>query len=639
MIDLSIIIVNYNVKPFVLQCLDSIAKSDLGKYQIESIVVDNNSSDGSVAAIRDMFPSVGVIANTDNPGFAKANNQGMHIAKGKYTLLLNPDTVIAEDTLSKCLDYMYAHEDVGALGVKMIDGAGTFLPESKRGLPTPWNSLMKLTGLSSIFPKSKFFGGYNLSYLSPDETHEIDVLCGAFMLMPTDLLRKLNGLDESFFMYGEDIDLSYRIQQEGYKVMYFPETTIIHYKGESTKKSSLNYVKTFYNAMIIYVKKHFAGALASLFVFVLSIAIYVRAGISIVRRIWDRIWQPLLDGALIFAGLLGIKWLWATYYFGNSEYFDNSNSTYNLLMYAAIWIICLLLYGHYSRSSSLKTLGRGIIVGTAIILIGYALLPAEMRSSRALILLGMIASSLILLLSTLLRHKWTTGQWSISRERVRKVTLVSTAEQESTISTILKNAAPQNSYTQLTQSPQWQSQLYMHSPDQLVLDAQSMPYKDIISFIGQEADRYTYKICASPDIGVIGSDDKDQSGEYFTKESQYLLAEPRVQAQKRRFDIVSSFLLLLCTPVVLLVNRLRWQSILHCWKVLRGHLTWVSYIPVDTAALPDTAPAVIALDSNISIPLTKGQQSDINNQYARKYDTWRDQWILLRNLHRLHIKY
>lgn len=639
MIDLSIIIVNYNVKPFVLQCLDSIGKSQLANYQIETIVVDNQSSDGSVEAVRDMFPAVTVIANDDNPGFAKANNQGMAIAQGRYTLLLNPDTVIAEDTLRKCLDYIYAHKDIGALGVKMIDGAGTFLPESKRGLPTPWNSLMKLTGLSGLFPKSQFFGGYNLSYLSPDETHEIDVLCGAFMLMPTDLFRKLNGLDESFFMYGEDIDLSYRIQKAGYKVMYFPETTIIHYKGESTKKSSLNYVKTFYNAMIIYVKKHFAGALASLFVMVLSMAIYVRAGISIVRRIWDRIWQPLMDGACIFAGLLGVKSLWATYYFGDSDYFVNSNSTYNLAIYAAIWIVCLMLYGHYSKSSSLKTLGRGMFIGTAIILIGYALLPTEMRSSRALILLGMLSSAIILLMSSLLRNKWLTGQWSLTSERVRKVTLVSTAEQESKITTILKNAAPQNSYTQLTRTPNWQSQLAMHNPDQLVLDAQSMSYGDIISFIAQEGSHYTYKICASTEIGVIGSDDKDQSGEYFTKESQYLLAEPRVKAQKRRFDIISSCLLLLFTPIILIINRLRWSSIVHCWKVLRGQLTWVSYIPTDKDSLPKTQPAVISLDSNISIPLTEGQQADINQQYARKYDTWRDQLVLLRNLHRLHIRY
>ena len=262
MTGLSVIIVNYNVRQFVLQTLHSIYQSQLDGLSIEVVVVDNNSSDGSVEAIRYHFPQTTIIANKNNPGFSKANNQGIGISKGEFVLLLNPDTVLEEYTLAMSVARMKAESDIGALGVKMIDGTGTFLPESKRSFPTPWNSLMKLLGLSSMFPSSKILGGYNLTYLNENKTHDIDVLCGAFMLMRRSALDNSGLLDEEFFMYGEDIDLSYRIKQSGYRILYYPETQIIHYKGESTKKSSVNYVKVFYNAMIIYVKKHYNGRTA-----------------------------------------------------------------------------------------------------------------------------------------------------------------------------------------------------------------------------------------------------------------------------------------------------------------------------------------------------------------------------------------
>jgi GT2 family glycosyltransferase len=246
---LSVIIVNYNVIHFLEQCLLSVQKAISG-LEVEVFVVDNNSVDGSVSMVREKFPWVNLIANNDNPGFSKANNQAIKVSKGEYVLLLNPDTVVEEDTFSKCIAFMDQHPDAGGLGVKMVDGKGEFLPESKRGLPTPEVAFYKLSGLSRLFPKSKRFGQYHLTYLSREETHKIDVLSGAFMMMRRETLEKSGLLDETFFMYGEDIDLSYRIKLAGYNNYYFPETRIIHYKGESTKKSSVNYVYTFYNAMV-----------------------------------------------------------------------------------------------------------------------------------------------------------------------------------------------------------------------------------------------------------------------------------------------------------------------------------------------------------------------------------------------------
>ncbi|MEL6867301.1 MAG: glycosyltransferase family 2 protein, partial [Bacteroidota bacterium] len=239
---LSVIIVNYNVKYFLEQALLSVRKA-AARVETEVFVVDNNSVDESVSMVREKFPEVILIANKDNPGFSIANNQAIRQSNGEYVLLLNPDTVVEEDTFEKCVAFMDAHPRAGALGVKMIDGSGAFLPESKRGFPSPLVAFYKTFGLSRLFPKSQIFNHYHLGYLDKDENHEVEVLAGAFMFLRASVLEKVGLLDETFFMYGEDIDLSYRIVKAGYKNYYFSATTIIHYKGESTKKGSLNYVR------------------------------------------------------------------------------------------------------------------------------------------------------------------------------------------------------------------------------------------------------------------------------------------------------------------------------------------------------------------------------------------------------------
>jgi O-antigen biosynthesis protein len=208
--------------------------------------------------IREKFSDVILIANRKNLGFSSANNQGLKISNGKYALILNPDTVLQEDTLKKCFLFMEQHPNAGSLGVKMIDGKGNFLPESKRSLPTPLVAFYKIFGLSALFPKSRIFGRYHLGYLNKDDINSIEILPGAFMFIRKSVLDQIGLLDETFFMYGEDIDLSYRIIQAGFENYYFPETTIINYKGESTKKQSVNYVIVFYNAMIIFARKHFS---------------------------------------------------------------------------------------------------------------------------------------------------------------------------------------------------------------------------------------------------------------------------------------------------------------------------------------------------------------------------------------------
>ena len=225
----------------------------------EVFVVDNNSTDGSVEYLRPKFPEVVFIENKDNPGFAKANNQAIRQCTGEYVLLLNPDTVVGEESLRSLCFQMDEDPEIGAIGVKMLNGHGVFLPESKRAFPSPWVSFCKIFGLSKLFPNSPAFARYSLPYLDKEQTHKVEVLAGAFMLLRHEALDKVGLLDESFFMYGEDIDLSYRIVLGGYKNLYVPER-ILHYKGESTKHGDLRYIRAFYGAMLIFYKKYYPGA-------------------------------------------------------------------------------------------------------------------------------------------------------------------------------------------------------------------------------------------------------------------------------------------------------------------------------------------------------------------------------------------
>ena len=253
---LSIVIVNYNVRFYLEQCLLSVEKALTGVGG-EVFVVDNNSTDDSVSYLRGKFPWVRYIENKENVGFSRANNQAIREARGEYVLLLNTDTFIGERTLRECIDFMDKTPKAGMCGVGMLRVDGSFAPESRRGVPTPFVAFCKITGLGSLFPKIRVFGRYYMQYLNKQSINPIEIVSGAFMFIRKEALDKVGLLDETFFMYGEDIDLSYRVLKAGYQNYYIP-TQILHYKGESTKKESFKYVNAFYKAMVIFFKKHFA---------------------------------------------------------------------------------------------------------------------------------------------------------------------------------------------------------------------------------------------------------------------------------------------------------------------------------------------------------------------------------------------
>lgn len=253
---LSIIIVSYNVNFFLEQCLHSIYNA-CTSIDTEIIVIDNNSNDNTVGYLENIFPAVRFISNKENIGFGKANNQGLAIATGEYILFLNPDTLISPTMLANTVSFLEKNPQAGATGVRMLDGLGNFAPESKRSFPSASVALYKLLGLDSLFPKSKIFGQYALGFLDAHTTHEVDILSGACMFFSKKVLDKIGGFDEVFFMYGEDIDLSYRAIVAGYKNYYLGEYPIIHFKGESSKKGSSTYIRNFYGAMNLFIKKHY----------------------------------------------------------------------------------------------------------------------------------------------------------------------------------------------------------------------------------------------------------------------------------------------------------------------------------------------------------------------------------------------
>ncbi len=295
---LSLIIVNYNVKEFLLNLLDSLEKA-LSGTDSEIIVVDNASEDGSVEVIREKYPEVIVIANSDNPGFGRANNQGLEIAKGEYIVLINPDTIVREDTFIKMLSFFNEFPEAGMAGCKVLNPDGSLQLPCRRGFPGPWTSFTKVTGLSTLLPKSPLFARYNLTYLDENDTYEVDAISGAFMMFRRKVYEEIGGFDPEFFMYGEDLDLCYRTQKAGFKVYYVHNTEIIHYKGESTRRSSMDETRIFYDAMHKFVKKHFSSSI--LVEFILRFAIILRKFVAFLNIYKLAILSITLD--FIFFGL------------------------------------------------------------------------------------------------------------------------------------------------------------------------------------------------------------------------------------------------------------------------------------------------------------------------------------------------
>ncbi len=655
---LSVIIVNYNVKHFLEQVLISVERATRD-LDAETWVVDNNSVDGSMEMVVDKFPWVKTIINKQNVGFSKANNQAILQSNSKYILLLNPDTVLQDDTLEKCVDYMDQHADVGGLGVRMIDGKGKFLPESKRGLPTPSVAFFKMTGLASVFPKSKYFGRYHMKYLSEFNNHEVDVLAGAFMFMRSETLDKVGLLDEQFFMYGEDIDLSYRITLGGYKNVYFADTTIIHYKGESTKKKSVNYVRVFYNAMVLFAKKHYSSRMAGWFSFWINIAVFLRAALALVIQLMSTFVLFGADFLLMASGFVGIAKYWELYNkyvpdFYPSQYYWVHIPVYILVIQFSVWIS-----GGYDKPFKGYRMFRGGLAGAVLLFAVYGFLSKELQFSRAILALGAAWSIGVILAFRVLLDRLNIGGIHFLKSDEKRVLIVAEEAEFIRISELLNRSEvrhtllgrvsvdgqkPANSQPEKIQHSEVQFEVnYIGSIGQLEEIAEIFS-ANLIIFSGKDVSaseimrsmsdfsESDVQLKIAPDKGefIIGSDSKNEPGELFTVEVKYSIAEPYNRRRKRIFDLLISLGMLLLLPLTALVC-LFWKPLrllyLEVFSVLLGNKTWVSYSGLESAKmLPKIKPGVIFSSNGWTNTSFEG---NVNYIYAREYSVGKDVQSLL----------
>jgi GT2 family glycosyltransferase len=621
------------------QCLNSVSKA-MEKVSGEVFVVDNNSIDGSVEMVRSKFPDVQLIANTENFGFSKANNQAMRIAKGEYILLLNPDTVVEEDTFSKVVQFMDDHKDAGGLGVRMIDGKGKFLPESKRGLPTPAVAFYKIFGLSTLFPRSKKFGQYHLGYLDEFQTHKIQILSGAFMLMRKEALKKVGLLDEAFFMYGEDIDLSYRITKGGYNNYYFPETRIIHYKGESTKKSSVNYVFVFYRAMVIFAAKHFSQKNAKLFSLLINAAIYFRASVAVTNRFIKKLILPLIDTILIAGGLMALTNYWKI----NSIEFPESVLKYAIPVYTIIWIISNFFSGSYDRPIRSSRFAKGTFTGLLIILIVYALLPKSWQFSRLFILTGALWTFLYFIFSRIFLHFFIGGSFSMRPVINKRFAIAGSKHEFERISDILKNTGSKiesimwvSTEKNTNQEAQFNINqldqiIHIHKIDEVIFAAKDNTAAEIIQWMSflPEAN-IDFKIAQPDTLFLIGSNSIETAGDLYVVNVNAIQRPENVRA-KRTFDLLVSTVSIIVFPITFWLFKNPMNYFKNLFSVFRGKLSFVGY----SASQDYNTHQLPKLKSGILSPIdrTSFNESDLAHKlnliYARDYNIQKDISILMK---------
>lgn len=638
---LSIVIVNYNVKYFLEQCLHA-AKKAAVKVSSEIIVVDNDSVDGSCQMVVEKFPEIQLISNKKNVGFSMANNQAIRIAKGEYILLLNPDTVVEEDSFRKIVNFMDQHPEAGGLGVKMIDGKGRFLPESKRGLPTPEVAFWKMFGFSKLFPRSKRFSRYHLGYLDKDKIHEVEVLAGAFMLLRNETLKKVGLLDEDYFMYGEDIDLSYRITQGGYKNYYFPETTIIHYKGESTKKGSINYVRVFYNAMIIFAKKHFSKGNARRYALLINLAIYFRALLSLTAQFIKSVYLPLIDALLIYLGFSVLLPNWEAYKF-ELGYYPPEYLHIAVPVYILIWIASIWLNGGYRKNIEFVRIFKGLGWGALSILVFYSLIDESMRYSRALLLLGSLWAFFILPAYRFLLSKFRFSGIDLETGKQKRIAIVAGEAESKRIGELILSSglkietvgfvAPDNSVHQdffLGNISQLQEIIRINKIDELIFSSEDIPSQEIIRIM---LDLYNlnidYKIAPPESLSIIGSNSISTSGDLYIVQINSIARENN-KTNKKAFDLVVSLTFILTMPLMLWIHPFRNGYLRSIFQVLSGRKSWVGYCSGNQNHLPVIKTGILTTAALFPENIPDKKKDELNIVYAKNYRLMNDFEIVMK---------
>ena len=595
--DVSIIIVNYNVRDFLNNALVSVFRA-LEGMNGEVFVVDNASDDGSSDLVRRSFPNVRLIANNVNVGFAKANNQALALSSGKYLLLLNPDTIVQEDTFRTLINFFEANGDVGMAGCKILNPDGTLQLACRRSFPTPWVAFTKVSGLSLLFGSTKLFGKYNLTYLNPDESYEVDAISGSCMMIRREVFNTIGGLDESFFMYGEDLDWCYRVQKGGWKVFYVADTKIIHYKGESTRRSDIDELSIFYKAMRLFVRKHHQGSL--LFESIIEMAIDARRIMAAMMRYGKPFLVSIFDFCIVLATILFAAYMRSGRFFSFPAY----AYPWALIVPSGIVVISLFAAGSFSnRKLSISRSFSAVFFAFVIISALTAFLKSFAFSRVIMIISG--ALSVFLIPGWRLMIRLMGAGSSPSRKTLfgRKTLIVGTGQTGQEVLKKLRSK-PGDGYDVvgfIDVNRQRLNQKILDVEilgsvdtigkvindfriDDVIFSTDAIPYSTILSVISKSRNRMVeFKLVPNSLEVIIGKSRIDQLDEIPFIEIQYNIDRPLHRITKRAVDIfVSLFLLISCAPFVSF-SRLLFRSqpsafssaVLAMPKVLRGSMSLI----------------------------------------------------------------
>jgi GT2 family glycosyltransferase len=586
--------------------------------------------------IRDEFPDVSLICNDKNIGFSKANNLALEESKGKYVLFLNPDTIVMEDTLELSFRFAESADNFGALGVKMIDGAGNFHPESKRGFPTIWNSFCRMSGLFKLFPTSKKINGYYQGNLSENKIAEIEVLCGAFFFASNSLIKEIGGFDEDYFMYGEDIDLSYQVKKREKKIYYYPETSIIHFKGESGKKLDSTYLKSFYGAMLTFLKKNSKSKVTKLLLPFLSIAILVKASITVINRVVGKYIWLLIDFILLINIILIVKNIWAVFYYKEPNYFDSSPVVSTIYIFSFIWVCGLYIGGKYDNKYKIKSVFLSYVLSSFLIFSIYALLPEELRSSRFLNIVGLLAGLVIFPFSLAFKNYITGNSFSLIKQK--KVKIITVGSKKSSVmlgelisrnnehAIILGNVNTFKDGFSFGIIDDLETIVKELRVDEIIFSSSDVENQQILTWMSILGHTYSFKISSIDNFSLLSSNSSKKQGEISTLDIDFNINEQVSRRIKRIFDFFISLVLILLSPLLLLFRKISFLDLSNMFLSLVPKKTLISYHDIDNK-LPTIKPGVFYLEN-----LQTKHKDNLKYYYAKNYSLLLDFEYLIKIL-------
>jgi hypothetical protein len=658
-LDLSIVIVNYNVKEFLQNLLHSIEKAS-SNISKEIIIIDNASDDGSVEVIKDKFPSTKLIENKINVGFGKANNQGLEIARGEHILFINPDCIVSEDTFDKLITFFESNPNCGLAGCKILNSDGSLQLACRRSFPGPWTSFTKVTGLSGLFPNSKIFARYNLTYRDENKTYEVDAVSGSFMMMRRDVYKKTGGFDEQFFMYGEDLDLCYRVQKAGYKVFYVHNTQVIHYKGESTKRSNLDDTKLFYDAMHLFVKKHLSS-------FPL-VELVLRSAIGF-RKLFAFIGKRRLAIFTAFADFIFFDvclFLAEKIYIGMTDWIGFFTHDY-LVIYiipASIHVLVSYFSGSYKKDSLSVLRSIGAMLISFLIITSLTFFFKQYAYSRAVVLISYLFFFLITtIFRIILKLIFRVGVKHYGTLNKRTIVVGTTEEAVQLANKLKKRKSDVHSFLGLvgkTNSDIGKSinglkiigsvqnitrVLTDKQINEVIFSSNEISYREMVSIVSMsQRIGVDYKIVGSEMDFVVGKTSISMLDDIPLVEVQYNILNPTIRIIKTLFDYVTGFaVLFLVYPFIYFSSKLSSKKsefrkiILEIPLVIRGKLSFVGPRQVNSEQKPFYGkPGLTGLWYVENCDASEVEKLDF--YYAKNQNIWLDLEILGKTLNKMFSK-